>query len=611
MKSAAENLEPTRVKLTVEVPFEELKPALDKAYKEISSQVNVPGFRKGKVPPRIIDQRIGRGAVIEQAVNEELGGLYSQAVAEQEINPLGRPTIEVTEVPSVTGALSGRLVFVAEVDVRPDFELPDLAGLELTVEGAEVSDDDVEERLTTLRQRFGTLVGVERAIAEGDFVTLDLKAEIDGDEVDSVSGVSYEVGSGTMLEGLDEALTGKKADETANFTSPLAGGDHAGKEADVTVTPTAVKERELPEADDDFAQMASEFDTIGELRDDLRTQAAKEKSEGQAIEARDKLLEHLRETVEFPLPAGVIEEEINNHLQQEGKEPGDPHGEEIREEVTGLLRDQLLLDALSERFEVDVTQEDLFNFLVASARQYGMDPNQFIQAASQTGQLPAFMGEIARNKALAVALRDVVVKDGSGEVLDLSEFIGSEEKDLEAAGETPTTVAPEDVEGESAERAEEADTADEAPATKAPAKKSATAKDGAEAGEGEEKPAPKKPAAKKAPAKKAPAKKAEAAEAGEGEEKPAPKKPAAKKAPAKKPATAKDGADAADGEDKPAPKKPAAKKAPAKKSPAKKAEAAEAGEGEEKPAPKKPAAKKAPAKKPATAKDEAAKDSDA
>ena len=551
MKSAVENLEPTRVKLTVEVPFEELKPALDKAYKEISAQVSVPGFRKGKVPPRIIDQRIGRGAVIEQAVNEELSGLYGQAVAELEINPLGRPNIEVTEVPAVSGPLGGQLVFVAEVDVRPEFELPELAGIELTVEGADVSDEDVEESLTVLRQRFGSLVGVDRAIAEGDFVTLDLKAEIDGDEVDSVSGVSYEVGSGTMLEGLDEALTGKKADETVTFASPLAGGEHEGKDAEVTVTATAVKERELPDVDDDFAQMASEFDTIDELRDDLRTQAGKAKAEGQAIEARDKLLEHLRGAVDFPLPAGVIQEEIDNHLKQEGKEPGDPHGEEIREEISGLLRDQLLLDALSEQFEVDVTQQDLFNFLVESARQYGMDPNQFIQAASQTGQLPAFMGEIARNKALAVALREVVVKDGAGTVLDLSEFIGSEEQDLEAAGEAPATEAP-------AEKAEDAEVAAE----------------DAEAAEGaaEEKPAAKKAPAKKAPAKKAAAEKAEDAEAAEAAEGAAEEKPAAKKSPAKKaPAKKAAEADAAEG-DEPA-EKPAAKKAPARKSPAKKAPA--------------------------------------
>ena len=484
MKSAVENLEPTRAKLTVEVPFEELKPALDKAYRDIAQQVQVPGFRRGKVPARIIDQRFGRGAVIEQAVNAELNGFYQQAVAEQSVTVLGRPTVDVTEIPSTTGTLEGQLVFTAEVDVRPEITIPDLAGVELTVENAEVTDEDVEQRLTELRARFGSLKGVDRAIEEGDFVVIDLTAEIDGEEIDSVSGVSYEVGSASMLPGMDEALVGKKAEETVQFTAPLAGGPHAGEDANVTVTPTAVKERELPEADDEFAEMASEFDTIDELRADLRTQEEKSKAENQAIAARDKLLEHLRETVEFPLPQGVIDDEIASHLEQEGKPADDPHGEEIREDVTSMLRDQLLLDVLSEKFEVDVSQEDLFNFLVTSAQQYGMDPNQFIQAAAQTGQLPAFSGEIARNKALAVALRDIEVKDEAGNVLDLSEYIGSEELDREASGEG-------DAEGEAAEEkpaAKKAPAKDDPEAAKNADKKSDEAKAEKEADDSAENP---------------------------------------------------------------------------------------------------------------------------
>jgi trigger factor len=253
VKSAVENLEPTRVKLTVEVSYDELKPSLDHAYAHIGEQVNVPGFRKGKVPPRILDQRVGRGAVIEHAVNDSLSGFYSQAVAETDIKPLGQPSINVTEIPAVSGKPGGQLVFEAEVDVRPEITLPALDSLEVTLDDVDVTDEDVEERLTALRERFGSLVGVERPIQDGDFVVIDLSAKVGDEEVDSVSGVSYQIGAGNMLDGLDEALTGASADETKTFTAQLAGGEHAGEDADVTVTATAVKERDLPVADDEFA----------------------------------------------------------------------------------------------------------------------------------------------------------------------------------------------------------------------------------------------------------------------------------------------------------------------------------------------------------------------
>ena len=276
MKSAVETLNPTRVKLTVEVPFDELKPSLDAAYKTIGSQVQIPGFRRGKVPARIIDQRVGRGAVLEEAVNSALPTFYGQAVEEAKIRPLGQPEVEITEAPDP--ATGGDLKFSVEVDVRPEVTLPDYATLAVTVDDVVVDEADVESEITALRQRFGTLVGVERAAVEGDFVSMDLAAEIDGDEIDAVTGVSYEIGSRNMLDGLDDALVGMSAGETKNFTAPLAGGDREGQEADVTVTVQSVKERELPDLDDEFAQLASEFDTLDELNADLRSQAERAKS---------------------------------------------------------------------------------------------------------------------------------------------------------------------------------------------------------------------------------------------------------------------------------------------------------------------------------------------
>ncbi|MCL2595907.1 MAG: trigger factor, partial [Promicromonosporaceae bacterium] len=285
MKSAVEILDPTKVKLTVEVEYDELKPAINAAYKAIAAQVNIPGFRKGKVPARIIDQRVGWGAVVEQAINQELSRYYSQAVQETKLRPMGSPEVDVVEIPAKAG--EGVLKFTADVEVRPEIELPELSMLAIEVEPAKVTAADVTERLDSLRERFGTLVGVDRPAAEGDFVVIDLSAVIGDTEVDSVSGISYQIGNGNLLDGLDEALIGLSADETTTFTANLAGGEHAGQEATVTVTATAVKERDLPDADDDFAQMASEFDTIKELKDDLKVEVTKIKAGNQAVEARE------------------------------------------------------------------------------------------------------------------------------------------------------------------------------------------------------------------------------------------------------------------------------------------------------------------------------------
>jgi trigger factor len=432
VKSAVESLDPTKVKLTVEVEYDELKPSIDHAYEHIAREVQVPGFRKGKVPPRVIDQRVGRAAVLEHAINDGLGGFYSEAVRENDLRPLGQPEVEVTQVPDPSEK-DGELHFTAEVEVRPEIELPELSGLAVTVDAAEVTDEDVAERLDALRERFGTLVGVDRPAKDGDFVVLDLKAEIDGDEIDSVSGVSYQIGSGTMLDGLDEALVGLSAGETTTFGSPLAGGEHEGKDSEITVTATQVKERDLPEADDDFAQLASEFDTLDELKDDLREQVKGIKTQNQAVAARDLLLEAILENLEVPVPQGVVDAEVHRHLESESRLEDDTHRAEVTEETQKALRNQIVLDTLAEQLEVQVAQEELLEYLVQSSRQYGMDPNEFVQTIDQNGQIPAMVGEVARSKALAVALRRVEVKDSEGSVVDLSGFIGSDEADADAA----------------------------------------------------------------------------------------------------------------------------------------------------------------------------------
>ncbi len=430
MKSAVETLDSTKVKLTVEVSHAELQPSIAHAYEHIGAEIQVPGFRKGKVPARIIDQRIGRGAVLEHAINEGLPAFYRDAIAENELRPMGQPEVEVTKVPAEDEA-EGELHFTAEVEVRPEVSLPELGSLTLAVDGVEVTDADVTERLDALRERFGTLVGVDRPAAEGDFVVVDLTAKIDDVEVDSVSQISYQIGSGNMLEGLDEALMGLSAGESTTFETQLAGGEHAGQTATVAVTASTVKTRELPEADDDFAQLASEFDTLDELVADLREQAGRGKVSGQAVQARDLLIARLTADA-FDVPQGVVQAEVHRHLESEGRLEDDAHRAEVVEEATTALRNQIVMDTLAEKLEVKVSQNELLEYLVQASRQYGMDPNSFIKAVDEGGQIPSMVAEVARSKAVAVALRQVTVTDPSGAVVDLSEFIGTDADDAAA-----------------------------------------------------------------------------------------------------------------------------------------------------------------------------------
>ena len=450
-KTNAEKLTPTRVKLTVAITIDELEPHLKKAYKTISEQVSIPGFRKGHVPAPIIDQRIGKAAVIEQAVNESLDDFYQAALAETETRPMGRPTADVEEWLDAADPKS-ELKLVFEVEARPEFELPKYDGLEIVVDDVKVDDDAVEQELTKLRERFGNLVTVERAAKSGDFVELDLTARIGDAEVDQASGVSYEVGSGNMLEGLDEAVETLTAGESTTFTSQLLGGEFEGQDAEVEVTVTAVKERELAEADDDFAQLASEFDTIAELRESLAEQASRAAVFAQGRQARDLFTETLVEQAGIPVSEELIEEEVHRHLEGEGRLEDDEHRAEVRKSSEEQFALQLLLDAIAEAEQVVPTQNELSQYIFQSAQQYGMDPAQFLQAISQGGQMNVIFGEVTRNKALAVALSKAKVVDKSGNEVDLSEFTAvDDEAEAEVVAEAEDIVEEAEAEAEAAE----------------------------------------------------------------------------------------------------------------------------------------------------------------
>jgi len=466
VKSTVEKLSPTRAKVTISVTPEELKPSITHAYGHIAEDINIPGFRKGKVPPPIIDQRVGKSAVLEHAVNESLDGFYRKAVDEHKLRPLGRPEADIVEWPSDKD-FSGDLLLAIEVDVRPEIDLPAYEGLKLTVDAVEISDDEVTEELNTLRSRFGTLITVDRPATTGDFAQIDLVASVNGVEVDNASGISYEVGSGDLIEGIDEALESLTAGETTTFASKLLGGDHEGETAEITVTVIAVKERELPTADDDFAQIASEFDTIDELTESLKVQVGRSKVFGQGNQARELLIEQLLSSVEVPIPEAIIADEVHRHLEGENRLEDDTHRAEVTEASEKTFRQQILLDTIAEAEKVKVSQDELTQYLIQGASQYGMDPSEFVQALSGNGQIPSMVAEVARNKALAIALGKAEVTDSNGATVDLSEFtavVDDEPAADESASDESTEVASE-------EATEEAPAAEAKPKKKAAAKK--------------------------------------------------------------------------------------------------------------------------------------------
>ena len=432
MQSAVETLSPTRVRLTVEVPFSELKPELDKAYKTIGAQVKVQGFRPGKVPPRILDQRVGRGVVLEEAVQEALPRLYSEAVTESGVAPVGRPEVDVTKLDD-----GNELTFTAEVDVRPEFDLPAYDSIAVTVEDAVVTDEAVTAQVDELRERFAKLTPVERAAVDGDYVTLDLVATVAGEDVPggTAQGLSYQLGAGNLLDGIDEAVTGRSAGDATTFSTTLVAGEYEGQAAEVAVTLRAVNDRELPAADDTWAETTG-FATFAELETDVRTRLERMKALEQGVEARDKVLEALLATIDAPMPASVLEAELEwrtqstteqlqragltreQYLENEGKGEEEFQAE-VRDSATEAVKAQLVLDAVADKEELGVTDAELTDQVVRRAQRAGVSPDQYAQSIVSSGQLPGLVSEVRRGKALATVMEAATITDASGNAVDL------------------------------------------------------------------------------------------------------------------------------------------------------------------------------------------------
>ncbi|MEV0843327.1 trigger factor [Actinocatenispora sera] len=478
MKSAVETLSPTRVKVSVEVPFSELESSVKKAYRTIAQQVSIPGFRPGKVPTRLIDQRVGRGAVLQEAVQEALPEQYMAAIKEHDVKAIGRPEVEVTELND-----GDKVTFTAEVDVRPEITLPDLSTITATVDEIAVTDEDVDAQIAQLRDRFATLKGVERPAQTGDFVSIDLAATVDGNQVEggTASGMSYEIGSGQLLDGIDDAIVGLSKDETTTFTSKLVGGPNAGEDAQIEVTVRSVREKELPELDDEFAQLASEFDTLDELRADSRGRVERQKKLDQAYQARDKALEALLAATDVPIPEGVVTEEVDyrkqnmsEQLEQMGssldqylaaeEKSAEDFDAELKGNAEEAVKTQLVLDALADAEEVGVNDQELTEEVVRRAQQAGAPPQQFADQLVRSGQLAGVVADVRRGKALSMVLEHAKVTDSAGNEVDLTAVLnpagepraeGDTAEGDAAEGDTAQAEAPaEGAEQEAAAKAE-------------------------------------------------------------------------------------------------------------------------------------------------------------
>ena len=436
MKSAVESLSETLVKLTVEVPFDELKPSMDAAYRKVGGQVRIPGFRPGKVPQQVLDQRVGRGVVLEEAVNDAIPRFYGDAVRENDLQVLGQPAVEVTEFSD-----REQLVFTAQVEVKPAFTLPEYDHVAVTVDDAAVSDEQVDEQLEAMRERFGALVDVDRTVENGDYVLLDLDAELEGETLPDAGtqGYSYEVGSQTLVDGLDEAILGLEAGATATFSTELGAGEHVGKSAEISVTVTSVQTKDLPELDDAFATVASEFDTLDELRADLRERLGRTNAVEQGAAARDKVLEHLLDNTELALPEGLLEAERNwrreameaqlaqmgmtldRYLEAQGQS-SEEFETEVADTASEALKAQFILDEIATKEALEVSQQELIEALLQRSQQSGMDPQEYADNLQRSGQLGSLWAEVRRGKALAFVLQHASITDASGSTVDLSQL---------------------------------------------------------------------------------------------------------------------------------------------------------------------------------------------
>ncbi|HZA19752.1 MAG TPA: trigger factor [Actinomycetota bacterium] len=425
LQTTAERIEKDRVKLRVEVTEEDLKPAIAEVYRELANEMKVPGFRKGKVPRQIIDSRVGPEFVRSEALKEALPDFYREALKQEELEAITAPDIEVVEF-----SKGSPIVFEATVDIRPEVVVPDLGSIEVEAPDAAVTDEDIDEQMERLRDRFAELETVGREARRGDFVLIDLKG-YEGDQlVDGASAPDYlyEVGSRTGPPKLDEELEGNRPGAILKFNDSIPEGELAGRELSFTVLVKEVKAKKLPVLDDEFAKTVGEFDSLEELREDLRERLVDVKRQMVEEEIRTRVLEALIDAADLDPPEKLVEAEFDHrlhHLEEDLGRAGMSIAQyaqaaeqtelelraDLRRSVSRSVVAELLLEQIAREAEIEVTEEDLGRDIAVAAARSGQDPSEVAKQLAESGRLGSVAADIMRRKALDYVVEHVNIKN--------------------------------------------------------------------------------------------------------------------------------------------------------------------------------------------------------
>ncbi len=431
MQTTLEHTDKHTVKLTVEVPPDEFGKDLDRAYRKIAQEIKIPGFRKGKVPKQVIDAQLGREAVVGEFLEDSVPVYYRQALREHDLAPIADPDIDLGELEE------GRpLVFTAVVEVRPRLTLEesDYKGIAVERPEIEISDEDVERFLDSLRDRFAELETVGRPARSGDYAVIDIRATVHDEEIPEATKPDYlyAAGSGEFGEKFDAELEGKRAGEILAFNDTLGpgAGERAGEEVSFRVLVKEVKGKKLPAADDEFAKVASEFDTLDELRQNIREQLAQSRDRAADADVRDRVLEQLISSVEVDLPDTLVDEEVEHrvaHAGERAQQAGmtlpqllEAQGmdeltfrSEARDHAIRAIKADLALESVARQEDLQVSEEEIGREISALASALGREPKELAKSMTRSGQVVSLAGDIIRSKALDILVEHADIRSDS------------------------------------------------------------------------------------------------------------------------------------------------------------------------------------------------------
>lgn len=458
MKTSLEQLEPTKVKLTVEVEPARVQRAFDQAARHLSQDIQLPGFRKGKVPRRLLESKIGKGAIAQHAMEDFLGEFYAEAVQTEDVRPVAPPELDLQHFDEEDGC-----AFEATIQVRPEIELPDHEGISVTFPDHEVTDADVEEQLEQMRERFAEVEEVDRAARRGDYVTIDLTVRKEGEVIEDATAedAMYEVGSGGVTPKLDEELPGSVAGQTLTYVDELPEDypEYGGQKVEFTVEIKDVRAKELPPLDDDFAMTASEFDTIDELREDIRRNL-RQRRMGEARQTlRSQILEAYLALVDVPLPEAMVEDEAESRLQQIRDQAeqyglsfeelvemqgGDPEEltANIHEQSAESVKARLVLEALAEQLDIEAEVPDLEQEIMRHAYQRNVDPSELARAIDEQGSMGVLAGDVIRRKTLDLLVEAAEVEGAPSREALIELGFEQPDEDEELPGEAAADAEP-------------------------------------------------------------------------------------------------------------------------------------------------------------------------